>query len=302
MKVVLSLLYKRKHYIYFGLMIALTGIYLYRKNGVVSFVIIVAAALAVLRKNRRLWVSAALTFMLIFAVKGPVYSYFQVQETGRYGMYIGLGQDILGVYYGGGEVSEETVQMINVMTKYNNAEYDYIPAYACQSAELDVEPIEFIMCYMKTFIRNPIRMLRAVISREDAVWNIFCGENARLDCVNYYSTVDNYSEWVRYYPKRVYRSLYTSLNAEVAYTADSQWISAIVWRCGLFMLLALISLLTVMIKKGIGSYLLIFSPVIGHIISLLLTTGWSDFRYFWPLNLMNMCIILFGVVLLHGEE
>lgn len=67
------------------------------------------------------------------------------------------------------------------------------------------------------------------------------------------------------------------------------------------MLLALISLLTLVIKKGIGDYLLIFAPVIGHIMSLLLTTGWSDFRYFWPLNLMNMCVILFAVVLLHEK-
>lgn len=293
--------YKGKYYIYFELVIALAGTYLYRKNGVVSFVIIVFMALVILRKNRRLMGAVALSIAVIFIVKGPIYTHFQIQETGRTGIYIGLGQDILGVYYTKGEVSEETLKMINVMTKYNNSEYVYVPTYAQQSYDLDVSPKEFILCYVKTFVRNPILMVRAIINREDTVWDIFCGETANVTCVNYYGTMDHKEEWRRYYPERVYYSLYTSLNAEVTYTADSQWISAIIWRCGLFMLLALISLLTLVIKKGIGDYLLIFAPVIGHIMSLLLTTGWSDFRYFWPLNLMNMCVILFAVVLLHEK-
>lgn len=43
----------------------------------------------------------AVTIAMIFAVKGPVYSHFEVEDPGYSGMYIGLSQDILGVYYAG---------------------------------------------------------------------------------------------------------------------------------------------------------------------------------------------------------
>lgn len=286
-------IYNNRRYIYFELILALTGTYFYRKNGVVSVVIVVIATAVVLRKNRRLWISIACTAIVIGLIKGPVYSYLQIQETGRQGMYIGMGQDILGVYYAGGEVSEQTLQMITIMTEYNNAEYSYSPTWSGQSYDLDVEPLEFIVCYLKTFIRNPILMSRAVVDREDAVWDIFAGQDSILGCVNYFGTMDDDSEWSKYYPKRIYRSMYDSFNAKITYTAESQWISAVEWRSGLFTLLGIIAFASMLLKRGTGIYLLMFSPIIGHLLSLVLSTGWSDFRYFWPLNLMNLCIILF---------
>ena len=212
-------------------------------------------------------------------------------------MYIGLCQDILGAYYAGGEVAESTLQMINVMTSYNNAEYVYNPTRAYQSYDLDIEPKKFIRNYLDTFIKNPVTMLRAVIDREDAIWDIFKGEDARLGTVNFTETQDGVENWNTFHDKRIYRSLYEYTSIETAYTAKSQWLSAIEWRCGLFTLLGMITLVYLMIQKGFCRYLLIFFPVFGHILSLLLSTGWSDFRYFWPLNLMNMAIILLTPVI-----
>ena len=89
---------------------------------------------------------------------------------------------------------------------------------------------------------------------------------------------------------------------ETAYTASSQWISAIEWRCGFFSLLGLIAVSVLGARHGFKRYILLVAPVGGHILSLLLSTGWSDFRYFWPLNLMNMCIVLLSLVLMQKEE
>ncbi len=78
---------------------------------------------------------------------------------------IGLSQDILGVYYAGGEVSEGTLQMVYIMTENNNAEYSYNPTGSLQSYDLAVEPVDFIKNYIQTFLRNPVIMARAVIVR-----------------------------------------------------------------------------------------------------------------------------------------
>lgn len=289
--------YEHKWYIYLELVIALVGMYLYRKNGMVTFIVIVVPLALVLMKNIRLLVSIAVSVMLIFTIKGPVYDYFEVEDPGRYGMYIGLGQDILGVYYAEGEVSERTLQMITVMTNYNNAEYSYDPTWANQNYDLDVKAGDFILDYIDTFIKNPIIMTRAVIAREDALWDIYAGEDSTLGCVNYTGTIDGNPEWNQQYARRKFVSLYPIASAASSYTASSQWISAIEWRSGLFTLLGIIAVSFLIIKKGRGKYLLITTPVIGHIMGLLLSTGWADFRYFWPVNLLSMAMILLIIVI-----
>lgn len=294
--------YRFRWYIYLELTIALSGVYLYRKNGVVAFIIIVIAMLIVLRRNKRIWFSTGLTLATIFIIQVPIYNRFEVVSPGRVGSYIGLGQDILGVYYAGGEVSESTLQMINVMTDYNNAEYDYTPTWSNQSYNLSVEPKEFIINYIDTFIKNPITMMRAVIAREDAVWNIFPGEDTVLGCINQTGTMDHDAEWAVHYPKREYVNIYPWMSAVTAYTANTQWISVIEWRCGVFTLLSLISIVWLVIRNGAKKYLIVLAPVIGQFFSLLLSTGWSDFRYFWPLNLMNMGVILFSLVILKERK
>lgn len=297
--------YKSKWYIYAELIVAFVGMWFFRKNGMVPYILIAIPLVIVLRKNIKLIVSLAISFVLIITIKGPVYDYFEVEDPGRRGMYIGLGQDILGVYYAGGEVSEDTLQMITVMTDYNNAEYEYTPTWAYQSYELDVEMGEFIRNYIDTFIKNPVTMVRAVIAREDALWNIYRGQDAVLGCVNYTRTMDgrsDLSEWNEAYPERVYVSLYPLAASASAYSADSQWISAIVWRGGLFTLLGVLAFAFLLLKKGRGKYLLIITPAIGHTMGLLLSTGWSDFRYYWPLNLLNFGLILLAIVIVGKNE
>lgn len=294
--------YRSHWYIYLELAVSLIGVCLYRKNGIIPFILIIAAMLIVLRRNKKIWVSIGLALTAIFLIRGPVYDYFEVVDLGMYGSYMGLSQDILGVYYAGGEVSESTLQMINVMTNYNNAEYNYRPTWSDQSYDLLVEPGVFIFNYIDTFLKNPVTMIRAVIAREDAVWNIFLGEGATLGCINYTDTMDYNTEWSAYYPKREYVSIYPLMSTATAYTADTQWISAIEWRCGLFTLLGVISAVWMVIRNGFKKQLIMFVPIIGQILGLLLSTGWSDFRYFWPLNLMNMGVILFGLVILNGRN
>ena len=294
--------YRKKWYIYLELIVSLVGVFFYRKNGMISYAVISLVLLIVLIRNRKAVVSLLLSVILIWTVKGPVYSYYQVEDPGYRGIYHGLGQDILGVYYSGGEVSENTLKMINMMTEYNNAEYSYITTWSNQSYDVPVTPMEFIADYLDTFIRNPVIMTRAIINREDALWDIFAGQDTFLGCVNYTGTQDWAGEWSEYYPLREYTSLKPRMSSATAYTADAQWLNAIEWRSGLFTLLGLMATVLLILKKGKGRYLAILAPSAGHILSLLLSTGWSDFRYFWPMNLLNLSILLLTVVLLKNRE
>ncbi|MCI8417915.1 MAG: hypothetical protein HFI33_10570 [Lachnospiraceae bacterium] len=293
--------YKRKWYIYLELFVSLNGIFLYRKNGIVPFILIVIAILIFLWKNKRVLVTLAITMAAIVTIKGPVYQYFEVENPGKFGIYIGLSQDILGVYYAGGEVSEETLKMINIMTSYNIAEYDYVPTWSRSSYRLNVQPMEFIKNYLNTFIKNPIIMTRAIIAREDLLWNVYPGQDAIISCVNCTKTMDDFGEWNNYYPRRVYNNLYPIMARLTAYSANNQLFASIIWRCGFLSLLTLGAILIMIWTKGIKRYLLITIPIIGHILSLLLSTGWTDFRYFWPINIVNVFLLLFINVVLNEK-
>lgn len=292
--------YEHKWGVYLELIVALVGIFFYRKNGVVPFILISVSLALTLRKDLKALASIVVSLLLIFTIKGPVYQHFEVEDPGKYGMYIGLGQDILGAYYAGGEVSERTLQMINVMTYYNDSEFSYDPTWAEQSYYLDVGVKEFVFNYIDTFLKDPVAMLRAVIDREDALWDIFAGQDTTLGCVNYTFSMDDDEDW--HYPARQYVSLYPIASAAVAYTADSQWISAIVWRNGLFTLLGAISFLFLLFKNAGGKHLIVVVPAVGQVLSLLLSTGWSDQRYFWPITLLNQALILLTIVIIHEKN
>lgn len=287
--------YKKKWYIYLELVMALIGVSLYRNNGIVAFVIILLLMVILLRENKKVWISALLSIALFATIKGPVYSYFDIQPIDS-GVYIGLSQDILGVYCTGGEVSEDTLKMINVMTEYNNGEYVYNATWAYQSYDLAVDMKDFIICYIDTFIKNPVVMTRAIIDRIDGIWDIYEGKETLLGSVGGNMTMDDDELWRSNYAPRRYVSTYESAVSAVEYTINTQWIAAIEWRSGLFSLLGLVALFFMFLKGNSRKCWVLLAPAGGQILSLLLSTGWAEFRYFWPLNLLNTALIFFAII------
>lgn len=283
--------YKKRWYIYLELFTALVFIHLFRKNGIVPYIITIVTLLIVFRKNIKLIAAILASVLFVFYIKGPVYQHYQVIEPGRRGIYIGLGQDILGAYYAGGEVSENTMQMVTVMTHFNTAEFDYTPTWAHQSYDLDVEPIDFILSYLDTFLKNPVLMTKAIIDREDCVWDVFRGQDSIIHYTNYTGTEDGDRKWNEYYNERVFRSIEPAMSSVTAYTVEAQWLDTITWRCGLLSLMSLLTLIYLVLQNGFNIFFVTLCPVIGQVLSLLLSTGWTDFRYFWPLNLLNLAWI-----------
>lgn len=298
--------YRKKWFVYTELLLALIGVFFYRKNGFVPFVMCCVAMLLVFRKNRRIWSTFVFTLVCVFLIKGPIYSYFNVQSAGRFGMYIGLGQDILGVYYSGGEISDETLKLVYELTDNKPRENGYTPTYASYAGyKVMVTPTQFVKSYVHTFFKNPVIMSRAIIARGDALWNIFDGDGAVLGCVNPAGDISNYSDQYKNwcYPKRVDLGAYTRLISMLTgLSVRIQICNIIAWRCGVFLLLFLFSLLFLQLKRGIGKYWLLITPIFGQILSLLLSTGWADFRYFWPINLMSLCFIFFVIVIVNKQE
>lgn len=289
--------YRGGWYIYLELALALTGVYLLRKNGVVPFLCMGLALALILRRNWKAFASLGLAAALVLTVQGPVYSALEVRDVGRRGMYIGLGQDILGVYYAGGDLSPETMEIVQALTFGKPEEFQYRPNYASSAYEVDVSPVRFVRCYLDTFFRHPLRMVRAVIAREDTLWNITPGDGTKMGCVNYNGNMDGWEDWNEYYPAHRPNLLTKVVTALAGWCQDTQIISVSQWRSGLWTLLGLWVAAAMLLERRRPLSLLwaVVTPIAGHILGLLLSTGWSDFRYFWPLNLMNEALLLLAL-------
>ena len=303
-------LYKKKWFIYLELIIALAGVYLYRKNGVVTFWLILICLLPLVLKNIKLLYSCLACLALIFIIQGPLYSHYEVKPSGNRGIYIGLGQDILGVHFGKGELSENAKRIAAELTNNKLDQYSYNPTWSNISYDTTIIPKDFVLTYIDTFIHNPVLMTKAIIAREDAIWDIFPGQGSVLGGVNNQSSIELYQDnpwkemresWLEHYPRHhptFVQKIVSKISNVIAY---NKLTSILIWRSGLLFLIGIIicCVMIVIEKQSVIKVVIpLFSPVIAHIVGLVLSCGWSDFRYFWPLNLiiLSICCIFFITV------
>lgn len=291
------------------LIIGLTFICLLRQNGIIPYILCSLGIFIVFRKNKRLILSVIISLMAIMIILGPIYSFIDVKPGPIGGKYIGLGQDILGVYYSDGKLSNEAISIVEILSNVEG--YNYSPYRANTSYNLDVPVGKFIKIYIETFINNPIIMTRAFLCRMDLAWNIFPAKNfgdwlggtsdivasVHLAHPNY--TMDGYGLWDNLnYPKRK-NNILTNIIEGITLITYKQPLFSILYRPGIYTLSTIICIIMNFLKSK-KSRIVIFLPFIGQILSLALSTGWNDFRYFAPL--ISMSIFLFMTTILDNRN
>lgn len=278
--------------IYIELIISLVFVCLFRQNGIVPYIVSIVSLGIILRNSRKVLVSLTLSICMILLIRGPLYSALEISkpEDQSGGKYIGLSQEIMGVYYSEGDISENTLSMINVLSDYNVNKNSFNPYWANSSYKLEVSVTEFMDNYLNTLIRNPIMVIREIFCRNDCIWHVFPAKDALVNLVNYQGEEWG-DQWQRYYPNRINNRLTGLLGGDAQFSADSQLYNIVFWRSGLHVLIIMWCVLS-LIGYGKRKEWLIFIPLIGQIISLLLSTGWSDFRYYWPINIMAVFLFV----------
>ena len=281
--------------------VTLTGVALIRANGIVPFVMMIAAIAAIKKLGRMRFVAVALSVLLIGVIVGPVYRYIDVQpvaEDNSGGAYIGLVHDILGVYHSGGTISQNTMALLEEVSEGRLQSGSYTPyRFWAYKMAYSGSVGSVITAYLDTFVHNPVRMVQQVACRTDGVWNIAAAKGAPR-VLNLSGCMDEtgVEPWQDYYPRRVENSFtaqvekYASDN--IAYTLKG----VIVWRVGVWTLLSALCVAFWRLRRQPWWKMLVFVPLVGHIFSLLLSTGWDDQRYFWPIQMMSFAIFLLTLV------
>ncbi len=284
------------------LIVALVCVYCFRQNGIVPYLMVSVALLVFFRRRLKTVLAVVLAFLLILAIQFPLYSYLDVKDGPIGGKYIGLGQDLINVYYNGGHISENTMDIVLFLARNDISGYTYSPYWASSSYELDVSVPEFIGAYINTFLRNPVLMTKAILVRQDAAWNIFMNRDGTRSCLAAMGTKDNDKEWTDNWPRRIDNYFTERATESVEYSRDTSLVHIFEWRSGLWMISFLICLSVLLAWKRRPLLLLTGVPFLGQFISLLLSTGWDDVRYYWPFNVIGLFLILFTCTVQKQKE
>ena len=300
---------------YVELVLALTGTFFFRKNGIVPVVLTLAAVIIYSRINRKLLVACVSCIAVIIMVRFIVYPAFSVrdykEDKSKQGdAYVGLGQDILGVYYAGGTLSEDGKYIVEGLT--NGVEnYDYNPTYYNDwKSGLNIGFVDFIRCYINTFFKNPLKMINAVFCRNDGIWAIYHGDFGDVVCIDYHGNEDGKTvgganciydingnrvtdEWNDYAHVHKDNKLTEIVSVLTHLSANIELVKIFIWRSGLHVWIMLSAVLWAGTKKK--HMFIVYVPVLGQIISLLLACGWSVFRYYWPINLLSAVLTVFAL-------
>ncbi len=171
------------------LFLALTLTALFRHNGTYITYGFTAALiiLSMLRKKYRLLIPAALSIAAILIIRGPVYQALNVLPTPEAFVRISPVQDIAGVYNRGGNLSQETLSMMEQIMpfdywvkRYNAYTADtYLyprdldPEHRDYIAKIEDLPLPHLLrLYVDTLLRSPVELIGSRVAMTSMIWNI----------------------------------------------------------------------------------------------------------------------------------
>ena len=277
---------------YIQLSFSLSSIYLLRQNGIVPYILSVIVLVVIAKFNKKIIITVLSSIVFILIIIFPVYNFFNVQKEESYvgGAYIGLGQDIIGAKEYGGTLGEDAQYIYDELT--NVEDYKYYPSYAKSSYSLDMKMSDFIFAYIDTFIKNPFTMTCAMLNRVDLMWGIPEGRDAIIGSVYYTGTMDENETWQQIAPERIDIDFFLfNIIRQFVLISKQPFLKLLFWRVGIFLFVSLITIFILITKKQY-KYICTFTPMIGQILALLLSTGWADYRYFYSISLISMFLIL----------
>lgn len=294
----------------FQLFLCIVCVSLFRHNGLLVAILSAAFLLwhsrGILRK--KIGVAVLISFMTIFVITGPVYKYLDVQPMDSWVRNILMHNDIEGVIYASGEIAPETeVFFTNIMplekhremySPYISNSYIYGPGleYKAYVKIGQATLIDYLTMYIDTAVKNPLLMLQSRLLGTEVLWNVF------PDNRSYYGFSDGVIANM-YGIHTEPNVLHDFIANYVNNISKSSILIALFMKTGVYVILLLLLLLNVYSN---GGSTLVFVPILTNIFSLFLSMPAQDYRYVWPIFLVDGFILLYALTLKQpvdfGEE
>lgn len=259
---------------------SLVCVFLLRQNGFIVYIITVIGWLFIVKGNRKLIFIFITSVLLIFTFNIITNKGLNVEKGPDGGEFLGLGHDIVGVYHSGGELTPDALKIAEYL---DTGDYSPYEIYGKANFGLDIPVYQFVVSYISTFLKNPVLMTKVILCRMDLSWDIVTGNGGMIGAAGYRETVNKIKEWDNLYPNRKVNILTEVLDRYIDKTVITS-MSYIFWRAGIWLVLVLASCYAWVLLKQ-SKMILILLPCFSQMLSLILSTSWPDYRYFYPLVL-----------------
>lgn len=287
--------YKDKKWWYLQLIIATILTAFFRQNGILPALAVIILLPFIMKFTPKTVCTGIVCLLLVAAVKGPLYNSMDVVSQPQL-KFFSLANDIMYSYYMGEDVSDDALTMINKITGNAPDNFGYSPYWVYYNSN---EPsgysiVEFIKIYGENIIRNPKMAVMAVLTRNSVLWSIMKPSGEIAGCVNLLTDYHGQSVGLQpsdLYPYRVDNILTHILEKLCNWFTDRQILYLFYWRTGIYNLLIIfmVGITFCSWQKRKWMYLIPYVPILGNLAALFISSGWTDYRYFWP----SMAISLF---------
>ncbi len=273
-------------------------VWLIRQNGmlIIPSTFIVLLVWAVKKRKLKIIAATLMTVSLIIISEACLRS-VRYESTHPGLKYVAAFQDLLGVYYSEGNLSDNTADMIeSVIDEDFIKVYDpYWAEYVTWKESLGEIPVSrFIINYVSTFLRNPLKMIKSVLLRQDMLWDIQCGVNGRETWQWWTKFVSDM--WPDLIPERKVTVYGTIVDLFGKFTVNSG-LKEFLWRGGISLQICLLCFI-VSLSKRINT--IKYVPFLALILFYILGLGWEHYRYFWCINLASL--FYFGYLICEDNE
>lgn len=266
----------------------------FRQNGILPALVTTIILLVVFLHTKRYFslITCASFFLIAAIIIGPVYSYYNIINYPGL-KYFAMANDIVGVYYDSDDksvLSEEIIDIVDEITNGKPETFDYDAYYTNYNdgALGHYSIVGFLNVYFKTFINHPGSMTLNFLRRNSVLWSIAKPLGETPGDVNHMYEY-HHDEMKYQYPYRVPNKMTDILSELSDLLTDNSIIFIFAWRVGAFFVLLLFSAF-ILICEDRRNVLLIYVPAVFNAVGLCASSGWSDYRYFWPIAVIALFI------------
>ena len=292
--------------LYIQLCVSLIFMYFGKANTTIVYLAAVLSLgiLFILKKQWKLLLTVGLSAVLVLLIRYPGHAVLGAERWGHldaHKYYAGI-HDMQATYYNGGNFSEKKLALLkhyipnidDLMEKFTPDDVKYADWDNRQELIDEMTDKEFVSMYADTFIKNPWKMFRSMLHRNRLYWDI--DAKRQIGCVNItgvtipvrgYAATEEYIKLGTEIASYQHQGTLTDIMRSYMRTMNAPVFTTFVWRIGIWTALILISITTLIYKKR-TIWIVTYIPVFVYFVTLLLTNGWTDYRYGLPIFFVGM--------------
>lgn len=274
----------------------------FRQNGILPAVAVIVLLPIVTKFSKKTVAASLLCALLMITVKGPLYQSMNVTSAPQL-KFFSLSNDIMYSYYMGGSVSEEAMTLINKITEndpgdsVDHPKWDPYWVLYNNNEPSGYSISEFLKLYIHNFLENPKLTVKAVLTRNSVMWSLVRPVDEHPGCICYlseYRGEEGEAPDPDLYPARKENVLTNKLTTLYSYSTMPVFFP-FYWRTGIYNLLLICMVVLILCGRSEKKIwdLTPFVPIFANLAALFISSGWTDYRYFWPSMTISLFLLFY---------